>query len=357
MTNERINALRMERQYFTTPLSDTEKTAYEALYQDLQPGQNVYWNGFGEPPTHSWRTAFDDKEFNRHRQTSRQLIKGRFASGNIGWIMKEDLELFAALYTKPLKKPTEIQLEILHLIERVGPMDIPLMKEMTGLTAKKITPALCRLQQAFLIYEDQHDFNWSDEESMSDMSRDWYTFSEMFPDVNLSKYTKHEALKVILDRFAYRHVWFNLEMVKSFYKLATSDIKKALEDMVKDGTFVEHEEGYMLQSDVQILESYVSKTPQFIHALHRNDALVKSNEHWLKKKFLHELYDTLYYLLIDGQFKGFVVGKFKWTSEIEDIIVDLPASEIAEKKDAIIASVNKLAGDKSPIRRFMTEEL
>ena len=71
--------------------------------------------------------------------------------------MPEDMELFLALYRKPITKPTAIQLRVLELIERDGPLGIQQMKEETGLLVKEITPALHRLQEAFLIYEDQYD--------------------------------------------------------------------------------------------------------------------------------------------------------------------------------------------------------
>lgn len=103
MYDEKIRALRMERQHLLTPANETE---YDALYRDLQPGQNVYWNGFGQPPTLSFRADFDDLAYNKSRQFRRELIKGRFAGGNLGWILPEDLELFAALYRKPLKNAT-----------------------------------------------------------------------------------------------------------------------------------------------------------------------------------------------------------------------------------------------------------
>ena len=99
MYDEKIRALRMERQHLLIPANETE---YDALYRDLQPGQNVYWNGFGQPPTLSFRADFDDLTYNKSRQFRRELIKGRFAGGNLGWILPEDLELFAALYRKPL---------------------------------------------------------------------------------------------------------------------------------------------------------------------------------------------------------------------------------------------------------------
>ena len=111
----RIISLRMERQYLIHKANEDE---YIKLYRDMQPGQNVYWNGFGQPPTLSHRAKFDDIEFNRKRQLERKLVKGRFAGGNLGWIVPEDLELFAGLYRKKLVKPTPNQLSLLELIER-----------------------------------------------------------------------------------------------------------------------------------------------------------------------------------------------------------------------------------------------
>ena len=220
--NPAVTALRMERQFLSRR---ADEDAYIQLYRDLQPGQNVYWNGFGDPPSITFRANFDDVEFNRARQAGRALIKGRFAGGNLGWIMPEDLELFAALYTRPLTKPAGTQLEILELIQRDGPLNIQQIKAQTGLLVKHITPALHRLQQAFLIYEDQYDGEWD---------RGWYRFAEVFPDVNLTRYTRGEALKIILQRFAYRQVLFDAEMARSFYKLPVKEIQAAIAALVAD---------------------------------------------------------------------------------------------------------------------------
>lgn len=62
--DKKIISLRMERQCFINKADEDE---YIKLYRDLQPGQNVYWNGFGEPPTLSFRAAFNDIAFNRSR--------------------------------------------------------------------------------------------------------------------------------------------------------------------------------------------------------------------------------------------------------------------------------------------------
>ena len=112
MTMNKINTLRMERQHLTHKASEAE---YISLYRDMQPGLNVYWSGFGDPPSLTYRANFNDIEYNRKRQGTHALIKGRFAGGNLGWIMSEDLELYAAAFIKPLTKPTPRHTTLLEL--------------------------------------------------------------------------------------------------------------------------------------------------------------------------------------------------------------------------------------------------
>ena len=321
-----ITALRMERQHLEQRATQAE---YEALYRDLQPGQNVYWNGFGDPPSLSFRAGFDDIAFNRARQADRKLLKGRFAGGNLGWVAAEDFELFCCLYRKPLDSQTANQRTLLELIQREGPINIQGMKEITGLLVKHITPVLHRLQEACLIYEDQYDGEWD---------RGWYTFNEMLPDVDLTRYTRHEALYRVLPRFAHRHVVFDAAMAKSFYKLPARDIAAAVEALVAQGILVAVEGGYCLREDADIRAE--CEVPQSVYAMHRNDFLVKSNEHWLKEKFSHPEHDILQYLLIDGVFHGAVVGHFRnGPYDLEDVVLDLPQNQITARRDQVLEAV------------------
>ena len=343
--NEKIISLRMERQCLIKKADESE---YINLYRDMQPGQNVYWNGFGEPPTLSFRADFNDIEFNRERQLKRELIKGRFSGGNLGWIIPEDMELFIGLYSKPITKPTTEQLAILHLIESSGPYNIQQIKEETGLLVKQITPILHRLQEAFLIYEDQYDGEWD---------RGWYRFGEMFPNVNQDKYTRHEALKIVLQRFAYRLVCFDTAMAKSFYKLPEKEIKLAVSDLVAEDVLVASDSGFMLKTDAELLENYEPKEMHFVYALHRNDFLYKSHEHILKdyaKRLTDSLeydHEPLQYLLIDGEFHGASVGHFRnGPYDLNDIVCDLPNAE--ERKADIIDAIQSVNFGKMP-ERFM----
>lgn len=340
LTQQNITALRMERQFLS---HKANKQEYCELYRDTQPGQNVYWCGFGDPPSLTFRADFNDIEYNRERQRTRELVKGRFQGGNLGWIESGDMELFACLCRKPLDKPTFAQQMLLDLIEREGPLNIQLMKEMTGMLVKEITPVLYRLQEAFLIYEDQYDGKWD---------RGWYKFHEVFPDVDFQKYTKIEALKVILKRFAYRNVLFNADMAKSFYRLPVRDIKTAIAELLRDGEIVELEGGYLLKKDYNLLKSTSFELKQGVFVMHRNDFLVKSNEYYIKEKYKHPEYNILQYILIDGEFRGAVLGHFKnGPYIIEDVIVD-PGYET--RKDAIIQAVYYVnSREKSPIKGFM----
>jgi hypothetical protein len=344
MNLQPITALRMERQHLTRKATEAE---YIELYRDSQPGQNVYWNCFGDPPSLTYLADFNDVEHNRERQRTHKLIKGRFAGCYLGWIMAEDLELFAAAFVKPFDKPTPRHTTLLELIER-EPLTIQQMKEETGMLVKEITPVLHRLQEAFLIYEDQYDGEWD---------RGWHRFHDMFPDTNITKYSRHDTLKILLRRFAYRLVIFDVKMTKSFYKLPEKDIKAAVVALVEDGTFVEIESGYLLREDFELLKSYAAEPPKSIYAMHRNDVLVKSHEHWLTEKYPHTYPDTLYYMLIDGEFRGVVVGKFRYTPEVEDVILDLPDNEAVARKDEILQSVHVLCGTGNPIKHYRGETL
>lgn len=341
--NSKIISLRMERQCLINKADESE---YIKLYRDMQPGQNVYWNGFGDPPSLTFRADFDDIEFNRKRQNKRELIKGRFAGGNLGWIVPEDLELFAALYRKPLASPTEKQLKLLELIENAGPLNIQQMKEETGMLVKEITPALHRLQEAFLIYEDQYDGEWD---------RGWYRFDELFPHIDINKMTRLQALKIILQRFAYRIVWFDLDMAKSYYKLPAKDIKDALSELEKDNTLVPFDGGYMLPSDIELLSTYKPQKMNFVYAVHRNDFLYKAYEHILKEKIkalsekLEYDREPLQYLLIDGEFHGASVGHFRnGPYDLNDILCDLPNAD--ERKEEIIKAIQNVNYGKMPSR-------
>lgn len=335
-----VIALRMERQHLAEPANEK---AYRELYRDLQPGQSVYWNGFGQPPTLSYRAAFDDLTYNRQRQQNHELVKIRTA-GTVGWIEPADLELYAALYRKPVK-PDRITHQIRVCIEQQGPMNIQQLKEETGLLVKEITPALHRLQESFCVYEDQSDGNWD---------RGWVRFTEQFPEADLDRYTRMDALKIVLRRFAYRQVRFDSAMARSFYKLPEKEIRTALDAMTAEGILTGSDGYYLLRADAERLARGTSEMIRSVYAIHRNDFLYKCNEALLKRRF-GPLYQTLpydheplYYLLIDGEMHGVVIGHFRnGPNDLNDIVCDL---DVSARKTEILAAVRRISGGRVPAR-------
>lgn len=150
-------------------------------------------------------------------------------------------------------------------------------------------------------------------------------------------------------------------MAKSFYKIPEKEIKLAIAELEKDGILVSVNCGYILQSDMEVLNEYEPKPMNFVYAIHRNDFLYKANEQMLKewiKPLVENLeydHEPLQYLLIDGEFHGASVGHFRnGPYDLNDIVCDLTDSE--ERKEKIIEAIKAVNFGKMP-QRFMGKEL
>ena len=338
---ERIVSLRMARQGFAQPVGERE---YTALYRDMQPGRNVYWNGFGQPPTLTPRAAFDDGAYNRLRQRSRALVKVRLA-GTVGWIESGDMPLFAALYRKPIAHMTAAQETLLELLRREGPLNIQQIKEETGWLVKEITPVLQRLQEAFCVYEDQYDGEWD---------REWYLIDEMFPDLRATMPAREAALAEALRRFARRMAAFTQEEARSFFRFPVKDIRAALAAMTATGELICEDSLFMTADDAALMRTHAPDVPRFVCAVHRNDFLYRACETELKAMIapyiepLEYDHEPLQYLLIDGVFCGAAVGHFRnGPYDLNDVV----GSEILEaRRDEALEAVRAVNFGASPLR-------
>lgn len=346
LTQGKVTALRMKRQCLSAP---ADKKNYDLLFHDMSPVPTVYWCEPGSPPSLPLHADFDDYAYNSERRARRNILKGRFGGGCIAYVTKEDLEVFACLYKKEISRYSDIQWELKELLEQEGPMNIGLMKEYTGHLVKDITPALHRLQEAFLVFEDQAD---------REGDRSWYLFESEFPETDLSRYTVQEALELLIPGFAKLCVFFDEAMAKSYYRLPLKLVKEGLARLTDNKllTFVNVGgiTGYMLREDYELLQQETEDMPvPSVLLLQRNDFLVRAYAEKLKSKFTSS-WDTLYYILTDGEFHGAVTGKFKFGPHIiEDITVDLPEGELRKCKDEIIKAVHEVFDPaNSPVKRF-----
>ena len=341
-----IYALRMDRQYLSHRANEGE---YDSLFRLMSPVPTIYWTSPGSAPSMYHRAGFDDLVHNNKRRKDRTILKGRYQGGSVGYVEAGDLELFAAIYRKKIERLSPLQREIVDIIEREGPMTINYIKEITGYLTKEITPQMQKLQEAYIVYEEQHE---------SGDERYWYLFEDEFRDANLEQYTYAQALKEVLLRFAEVLPFYEAKQAKSFYKLPQKDINAALAELIKDGALL-YENGYALPADVSLIRGSAVIPDKSVFVLHRSDFLARADEYWIKDEFKHETYGLLHYLLIDGRFAGAVHGRFTFgPPEIEDVTLSLSQSETEARKDEILEAVNLIHDrEGSPVKRYCGAEL
>jgi len=324
-----VIAARLERQGLVRPLRKPDD--YLTLFARLQPVSPPYFSYPGSPPQLTHRPGFDDKALTDELRSERIIIKGRFQGGTVSYVRAEDLELYAIACRKPLARLNARQQTVLQAIQNLGEATPRQIKEETGLRNKEIMPALHRLQEAFIVYEDQVDTEWE---------RNWYEFFSEWPEVNLGAMSWDQAAAQVLCRFLKAHVFATVGQIKDWSRFAVRSLKNLLEEMVQNERIVACRvdglgEGYILPEDISLQPASV---PQGVFMLHKADLLVRSHASELKARFGDR--ETLQYLLIDGAFNGAVVGHWRiGPHDVEDVVVDLPAAQQKARRDEILAAV------------------
>ncbi len=339
-----MRAWRLARQGLAGQAVD--ETAYGNLLRYMQPVAPVHFSMPGLPPRLLHRTLFDDGEVADALRARAQLVKGRFWGGNIGYVLAEDLGLYAAAFRKPISRFTPIQEQLLETLRGTGPLTPKLLREETGLLNKKIMPALHRLQQAFLVYEAQEDASWE---------RPWSLFAAEWPDTDPEAMSWQEAAAEVLRRFLQAHVFAAFAELRSWSQFGVQPLKKLLQQMVEDGDLLHVEidglgEGWMRRED-GALETRAPARCVFM--LHKADMLCKSHSAELKERFGQR--ETLQYLLIDGAFAGAVCGHWRiGPHDVDDVLVDLDDAQAEERKEEILAAIGwQYQEPRSRVLRYM----
>ena len=334
-TDRRVVVLveRMRRQRLTAPLESAQ--GYIELFRLLQPVSPVAYTRPGDPPRLTPRTRFDDGIEADRLRARRLIVKGRFLGGSIGYVLTEDLALYANVFQQPIPWLNEIQATVWETVQATGPLTPRQIKEETGLLNKQIMPALHRLQRAFLVYEDQTDSDWE---------RGWYEFASEWPDVRLSENRRQAAATQVLLRFLQGHVFATFEQFKDWSQLSTKFLTGVLQEMEKAALIVPHSvpglgEGWTCVEDVPSSPPLSRGEPgPSVFMLHNADVLVRSHASELKRRFGD--YEVLQYLLIDGAFQGAVVGHWRiGPHDVADIVVTLSAAEGEARRAEILRIV------------------
>lgn len=296
--NQAIRNERLRRQGLIHPF---DKAAYERFFRDVSPVMTRYWTMPGDPPLLTLRADFDERRHNESLRSNRTIVKGRFVKGNVGYVYADELGHFKALYQKRIERIGGLEHQLLELLRHEEALSIGQIKDITGLLAKDIAPMLHRLQEAFLVYEDQRDGDWE---------RRFFLFESEFPEASEDETSFEDALDQAVKQTLRRLVEADEAMILALLGIAKTSLKDALERLLAQVAIVRSDDGYLLSEDRHFMEEIESPIRSTL-CLHRNDPLVRSHQPLFAKRKKIEGADCLYHILLDGAFVGYVRGHFK----------------------------------------------
>lgn len=328
MRRESILAHRLRRHGLLSPVRGEGE--YTELVRRLQPVTPVARDMPGAPPRLMHRCQGDDRALADGLRARQELLKGRFSGGRIGYVLAADFELYAAAFRRPLKARSSLQdrvLQVLGYHDGLSPRQLRLEMDVQH---RKLMPALHRLQEAFLVFEDQSDANWD---------RPWFLLDSALPEVGLDRLSWEEAAMAVIRRFLQSHVFATFPELKSWSGFTARELTSVLTRLEGEGLApVRVEglgEGWTCVEDRDLEPAPVEPG---VFLLHRGDPLVLPHAAEVKERF--EGLEVLAYLLIDGELTGAVCGHWRiGPHDVEDIALTLPKGDCMKRKEEIVKEV------------------
>lgn len=335
---------RLRRQHLLKPVGNNDD--YPSLFRIMQPVSPAWFSRPGNPPVLENRTSFKDSILTDRLRRDRIIVKGRFLSGNVGYVFADQLRIYAAAFLHPLTGMNMIQNIVFDTVQRGGPITAAQIKKETGLLSKEIGPALQRLQRAFLVYEDQIDNDWD---------RAWYDFPSEWPDIDLQNIDPVEALVSVLRAFLQAHVFATIRQIADWSGLPLKKVEAASNQLASEEKVNRVCAGSLGEGLVHGDVPDIGTPEKFkkVIVLGKSDMLVRSHATELKQRFAGQ--EILQYLLIDGRLLGAVVGHWRiGPHDVEDIDIHLPKNQADERMDEVLNAVASVYyPPHSTIRKYM----
>jgi hypothetical protein len=334
---------RLKRQGLLTPLENIKnEKAYIELFKSLQPVAPVHFTRPGDPPRLVHRTSYDDSIITGKLRKKHKLVKGRFLGGRIGYVLEEDLKLFATVFKKPLNKAKPIHEDIMEVIKSSGGISKEKLKEEMDYSAGEISKELKPLQEAFILYEQQLDTDW--DTGLFDFRTEWF-------DIDSQQDQYEQAVSKIILHFLSCFVFATMDQAKSWSQLNVRLIKQVLKNLLEENKIIEITieglgTGFIRKEDLDSLEYH--ERPRTVFVLDKSDFLVRSYMRELQEKY--KGLEVLQYLLIDGEFQGAVLGHWRiGPYDIDDIKLDIDEKQAQSRREEIIKAVRKIYPSESTV--------
>ena len=330
MKKEHILAHRLRRHGLLSPARDEGE--YVELVRRLQPVTPVARDMPGAAPRLMHRCRGDDSALADRLRGRQELLKGRFSGGRIGYVLAADYELYATAFRRPLKALNSLQDRVLKVLGYHDGLSPRQLRLETKVPHKKLMPVLHRLQEAFLVFEDQSDGGWD---------RLWSPLGSALPEADLDRRSWEEAAMAVIRRFLQSHVFATFQQLKSWSGFTKRGLTAVLARLEEEGLSPvqvdDMGEGWTCVED-RTLEP--ARMDPGVFLLHRGDPLVIPHTTELKERF--EGLEVLAYLLVDGELSGAVCGHWRiGPHDVEDVVLTIPEGECMRRKDEIVKEVGR----------------
>ena len=348
MANESWRARRLASQGLSAPVEG--ESDFVELFRRLQPVPPMANSYPGSPPRLEYRVGGADGEDARLADELRarhKLIKGRYFGGRVSYVFVEDLALYAAACRRPMTTLNDRHAAVLRAFEVSGPLSPRQLRQQTGMAHRPLMAAVNRLEEAFLVCEDQTDDAWD---------RPLHLFEREWPEAHEAELDRVEAREEVLGRWAAANVWVCVEGAAAVTGWPKRELVKLLASLSAMGKLqpvdavqepVEADVGaqYLVAPD----GDPVALGPGAVRVLHRDDPLVRPLLPMLKVRYADR--EVLKYLLIDDEVSGAVCGHWRiGPHDVEDILIDGEATAQERRQDVLAAVI---ASYPPPERRIL----
>ncbi|MBL7041134.1 MAG: hypothetical protein ISR77_21035 [Pirellulaceae bacterium] len=342
-------AQRLAAQGLSTKADD--EASYVELFRRLQPVSPVANSYPGSPPRLEHRVdgpAGEDGRLADELRASHRLIKGRFFGGRVSYVHVEDLPLYTAACRRPLRVINELHAKILRAFEVSGPLSPRQLREQTGLAHRPLMAAVNRLEEAFLVCEDQTDDAWD---------RPLHLFEREWPAAWTAMTDAVEARRQVLLRWAHCNVRVSVEGAASSTGWPQREMRQLLARLSEEGHLQPIEAtadpGYTVPVDARDHR----QVPQAVRVLHRDDPLVRPLLPQLQRTYGKEV-EVLKYLLIDDDVAGIVCGHWRIKPhDVDDILIADPDTARARREEILAAVTSAYPSPERQILQYAGEPL
>jgi hypothetical protein len=317
-------------QGLTEPVAN--ESDYVELFRRLQPVSPEANSYPGSPPRLHHRTAFDDAEMADDLRAERRLIKGRFHGGSVGYVYVDDLPLYAAAYRRPLRRPDARQEAVVRALTYAGPLSPRQLREETGLRHRPLMAAVHRLEQAFVVCEDQVDDAW--DRPLHLVEREW-------PDLSTQMPGAAEAVDEVILRQLRVLAWATTQELVDGTGLGKRQVASSLQRLLETRRLRACQQPGAVAAEawstVDGDDVEPPAPPRTVRVLHLRDPLVRPQLGALGRRY--DGREVLQYLLIDDRIAGAACGRWRIRPhDVEDVVVD-DRGLAGSRRDEILAAV------------------